>query len=181
MCLMLTGIKPEIINNAKYFVQKRYFYTGNTSKLWSSIGYYDMKERSIHVSTGGKRGDTKAIFPLEDIIETAAHELGHHIYISIISKKIKANPGTLKEIRALLKGVITSKNKIEHLQWLAFYRNDYGKDWEKNKSLQIIPKELYIKYGVENEIFAQVIGGKTNISKSKRSKIIDVINKNCFV
>ncbi len=181
MCLILTGIKPEIINNVKYTVQKRYFYTGNSSKLWSSIGYYDMKDKSIHVSTGGKRNDQKAVFPLEDIMETAAHELGHHIYISMVSRRFKTVPGTIGKIRALLKGVRTSNNKTEHKQWISFYRKDYENDWEKNKALQIIPKEVYIRYGIENELFAQAISGKTTISKSKRKQLITLINQSCQV
>lgn len=181
MCLLLTGIKKEIVENAKYIVQKRYFYTGNTSKLWSSIGYYDMKDKSIHVSIGGKKGENKAFFPLEDIIETAAHELGHHIYISLMSGKIKSNPGTLKEIRKIIKNIRTSKNEKEHEQWLKFYKKDYENDWNKNKSLQIIPQKIYVKYGIENELFAQVISGKTIISKNQRKKLIELINKNCFV
>lgn len=181
MCLLLTGIKPEIIDDVKYAVQKRYFYTGNSSKLWSSIGYYDMQDKSIHVSTGGKRGDKKAVFPLEDIMETAAHELGHHIYISIVSKRFKTPPGTIPKIRSILKGIKTSKSETEHRQWISFYKKDYGTDWEKNKALQIIPKEVYIRYGVENELFAQVISGKTTISKSRRKQLVDLINQSCQV
>lgn len=181
LCLLLTGIKPEIIDDAKYVVQKRYFYTGNSSKLWSSIGYYDMKDRSIHVSTGGKRGDKKAAFPLEDIVETAAHELGHHIYISIVSKRFASVPGTFHKIRKILRGIKISRSKTEHKQWLSFYKKDYGNDWEKNKNLQIIPKDVYIRYGIENELFAQAIGGKTTISKAKRRELVELINKNCAV
>lgn len=179
MCLLLTGIKREIIDDPKYAVQKRYFYTGNTSKLWSSIGYYDMQDKSIHVSTGGKRGDRKAVFPLEDIIETAAHELGHHIYISIVSKRFATPAGTIPRIRNILKGIKTSKSETEHKQWIGFYKKDYGSDWEKNKALQIIPKDVYIRYGIENELFAQVIGGKTTISKTKRKQLISLINESC--
>ncbi|MFA5104634.1 MAG: hypothetical protein WC527_05620 [Candidatus Margulisiibacteriota bacterium] len=181
MCLLLTGIKPEIIDNVSYTVQKRYFYTGNSSKLWSSIGYYDMQDKSIHVSTGGKRGDKKAVFPLEDIMETAAHELGHHIYISIVSKRFKTPAGTIPRIRNILKGVKTSKSDTEHKQWTGFYKKDYGNDWEKNKALQIIPKDVYIRYGLENELFAQVIGGKTTISKTRRKQLVDLINQSCQV
>lgn len=179
MCLLLTGIRQDIIDNAKYVIQKRFFYTGCSSKLWSSIGYYDMKDKSIHVSTGGKAKDKKVAFPIEDIIETATHELGHHIYISIASKRFKIIPGTVGKIRKLLKGVKTSASDTEHKQWTDFYTKDYGSEWDRNKSLQIIPKELYIRYGIENEMFAQVIGGKTTISKTKRKQLIDLINQSC--
>jgi len=181
MCLLLTGMREDLINDPKYVVQKRYFYTGNPNKLWSSIGYYDMKDRSIHVSTGSASKDNKCVFPLEDIVETAAHELGHHIYISVISRRFKSLPGTVRKLRGFLKGIKTSKSRTEHEQWLKFYKKDYSDDWEKNKALHIIPKNIYIRYGIESELFAQIISGKTTISKTKRKRLIDLINKSVLV
>lgn len=181
MCLLLTGLKEEIINDPKYVVQKRYFYTGNRNKLWSSIGYYDMKDRSIHVSTGSGRKDNKCAFPLDDIVETAAHELGHHIYISLISRRFNSAPGTVRAVRKFIKGVRSSKNRNEHEQWVKFYKKDYSDEWEKNKTLHIIPKNVYIRYGIESELFAQIISGKTTISRSKRKELIDLINSSVSV
>jgi hypothetical protein len=170
-----------MINDATYVVQKRYFYRENSNKLWSSIGYYNMQDKSVHVSTGGKRKDKKLVFPLEDIIETATHELGHHIYTSIISRRFKTRPGTMKTIRAFLKGVRTSKSYLEHRQWIDFYKKDYSSDWENNQALQIIPESVYIRYGIENELFAQIISGKTTIAKSKRTELINFLNQTCQV
>lgn len=181
MCLLLTGLDYKIVNDPKYVMQKRYFYTGNPNKLWSSIGYYDMKDRSIHISTGADSKEMKEKFPVEDIIETAAHELGHHIYISMISNRFKTPKGTVGKLRAFLKGVKISKSDYDHSQWLKFYINDYGSDWEKNKAVHIIPKNIYIRYGIESELFAQIISGKTTISKKKRKELIRLINSSCKV
>ncbi len=181
MVLLLTGLDQKLVDDAKYVVQKRFLYTGASSKLWSSIGYYNMQDKSVHVSTGGKSEGKQVTFQPEHIIETAAHELGHHIYISMISKRFKVPNGTIKNIRALLKGVKTSKSRLEHDQWIKFYRKDYSTDWDKNKAIQIIPKEVYIRYGIENELFAQVISGKTTISRTKRKKLISLINESCDV
>ncbi|MCX5748790.1 MAG: hypothetical protein NTZ10_00885 [Candidatus Saganbacteria bacterium] len=180
MVLLLTGIDKRIVENAKYVIQNKFFITANPNKLWSSIGYYDMKNKSIHVSTGGKAKDGKYKFPVEDVIETAAHELGHHIYISMISGKFKTPKGTIRKIRGMLKGVKTSKNDLEHNQWLKFYKEDYESDWRSNKAVQIVPVEAYVKYGIENELFAQTISGKTTISKSKRKQLIKLINESCI-
>lgn len=181
MCLLLTGLDEKLIDDAKYVVQKRYLYTGNPNKLWSSIGYYDMKDRSIHISTGGKAKDKKVVFPLEDIFETAAHELGHHIYISMISGRFKTEKKLIRKIRSYLKGVKTSKSKTEHEQWFKFYIKDYSSDWDQNKKVQIIPKNVYLRYGIENELFAQIISGKTTITKKKRKELINLINESCYV
>jgi len=181
MCLILTGLSSEIIESAKYVIQKRYLYTGSSSKLWSAIGYYNMKDKSIHVSTGGGRKDNKVVFPLEDIIETATHELGHHIYISMISGRFKTPKGIIRKIRSLIKGIRSSRSEYDHKQWIKFYKKDYSNEWDTNKAIQIIPKNVYIRYGIENELFAQAISGKTTISKKKRKELIDLINQSCQV
>ena len=76
---------------------------------------------------------------------------------------------------------MTSKSKKEHEQWIKFYEKDYSNEWDKNKAAQIIPRHVYICYGIENELFAQIISGKTTISKKKRKEMIDFINEACIV
>ncbi len=176
MCLLLTGIKKDIIDDARYALQKRYFHTGNPNKLWSSIGYYDIKKKKIVISTGANTNEGKYRFALSDIIETACHELGHHIYLSLMSKRFKVPKGTIAMIRALMKGAKTSKNPIENKQWKKFYRKDYERDWIKNEAMHIVPMKSYVRYGIENELFAQIISGKTTLSTEKRAEIIRLIN-----
>ena len=176
MCLLLTGIKEEIIDNAKYVLRRKAFRSASHGKLWSSIGYYDMKDRSIHVSTQGVINNERIVFPAQDVIETAAHELGHHIYISLLTKQLKAPAGTIGRIRKIVKGTKVSKNSNVHDHWLRFYKKDYSREWETNKTLHLIPKNVYIRYGIESELFAQIISGKTAVSKSKRKKIVDLVN-----
>ncbi|MEK7377187.1 MAG: hypothetical protein AABZ57_08540, partial [Candidatus Margulisiibacteriota bacterium] len=155
---------------------KKAFRSASHGKLWSSIGYYDMKDRSIHVSTRGIINNEKVIFPVQDIIETAAHELGHHIYISLLTNQIKSPAGAIGRIRSIVKGTKVSKNPNVHDHWLRFYKKDYSREWETNKTLHLIPKNVYIKYGIESELFAQIISGKTMTSKLKRKKIVYLVN-----
>ncbi|MFA5097465.1 MAG: hypothetical protein WC490_02410 [Candidatus Margulisiibacteriota bacterium] len=176
LCLLLTGIRTEIIDNAKYVLRKKAFRSASHGKLWSSIGYYDMKDRSIHVSTEGMINKEKVVFPAQDVIETAAHELGHHIYISLLTKQIKAPQGAVRSIRKIVRYAKVSHSRNVHEHWLKFYKKDYSREWETNKTLQIIPKEVYIRYGIESELFAQIISGKTTVSKAKRKQIVDLIN-----
>ena len=176
MCLLLTGIKEEIIDDAKYVLRKKAFRSATHGKLWSSIGYYDMKDKSIHVSTQGVINNEKVVFPAQDVIETAAHELGHHIYISLLTKQIKSPAGTIGRIRKIVKGTKVSSNRNVHEHWLKFYKKDYAREWESNKTLHLIPKDVYIRYGIESELFAQIISGKTTVSKVKRKMIVDLVN-----
>ena len=176
LCLLLTGIRSDIIDNAKFVLRKKAFRSASHGKLWSSIGYYNMKDQTIHVSTQGMINSEKVAFPAQDVIETAAHELGHHIYINLLTKKFCAPKGTVKSIRKIVKGARVSNNRNVHEHWLKFYKKDYSREWETNKTLHIIPKEVYIRYGIESELFAQIISGKTTVSKAKRKQIVDLIN-----
>lgn len=179
ICLLLTGINEDLINDMKFVLQKRSFNTHNPNKLWSQIGYYDMKDKSIHISLGMTHNNERFEFPVENILETLAHEFGHHIYISILSKRFKTPPGTLKKIREIIKRTKISKSMYEHRQWAKLYKKDYEKDWIKNKALHIIPKQVYMRYGLENELFAKIISGTAAISKGKRKKLIMLINESC--
>jgi hypothetical protein len=136
-----------------------------------------MKDRSIHVSTRGFINNEKVIFPAQDVLETAAHELGHHIYISMLTKQLKSPPGTIGKIRKIVKGTKVSKSRHVHEHWLRFYKKDYSREWETNKTLHLIPKNIYIRYGIESELFAQIISGKTVMSKNKRKELIELINR----
>ncbi len=176
LCLILTGLDEHIINGPKYVVQRKFFHTGNPNKLWSSIGYYDIKNRSIHVSTGAAARGKRVRFPIEHIIETASHELGHHIYISIMTGRFRVARAYIGNIRKLLRGVRISRAKSEHEQQVRFYTKDYGNEWNKNKAIQIMPKASFVRYGLENETFAQAISGNARITKQRRKQLILLLN-----
>jgi len=181
MCLLLTGIKHEIVNDPEYALHRREIYKPGKSKLWASIGYYDMRQRAIHIIKSVRTGKNELFYAAENVIETAAHELGHHIYISLITKRYKTKPSVLKRIRQLVKGVRISKSAREHAHWIKFYKWDYAKDWDRNKKLQLISRSAYIRYGLESELFAQIISGKSTMSKAKRKEIIALVNQAILV